>query len=58
MKYGAHGYILLWSECALVLFNVRVSFSRLLFLMLLDHTKFSFLSHKLILLARRVTASM
>lgn len=58
MKYGAHEYILLRSECALALFNVGTSFSRLLFLMLLDHTKFFFLTHKLILLARGVTASM
>lgn len=52
MKYGAHEYTLLWSECALSLFNIRTRFSWLLFLMHLDNTKFPS-SLKLILLARR-----
>lgn len=52
MKYGAHEYTLLWSECALSLFNIRTRFSWLLFLMHLDNTKFPS-PPKLILLARR-----
>lgn len=56
MKYGAHEYTLLWSECALSLFNIRTRFSWLLFLMHLDNTKFPS-PLKLILLAHRHTGN-